>query len=288
MVSEKSNTTFKQHEENPMKYLTKNLMKILNRLFVGVIAVIGLTTTVSAQSTIQDIQSAGVLRVGMADSVPMQYKDAASGEWRGYNVDLGNNLAEVLGVKLEIVDATWATLIPGLMAGRWDIALVDMFATPKRAATVMFTDSYFQTRMVVMGNKNKKVGSWEALNSEGNNIVVLAGTADEQVARDNFPKATVNPMVAEGLAAPILEVAAGRARAIVSSEINMRLYIARNPAAPLEIVEPSRGISAQGYAYAIRPGDVHLLNFLNTWIRSNQATGLSEATKTKWLDNFPG
>lgn len=263
-------------------------MKFLSRLFAGILAVAGFTATASAQSTIQDIQSEGVLRVGMADSVPMQYKDAASGEWRGYNVDLAANLVEVLGVKLEIVDATWATLIPGLTAGRWDIALVDMFATPKRAVSVMFTDQYFQTRMVVMGNTRNRLESWEALNTEGKNIVVLAGTADEQVARDNFPNATVTPMVAEGLAAPILEVAAARADAIVSSEVNVRLYIAQNPDAPLEIVEPSRGIFAQGYAYAIRPGDVHLLNFLNTWIRSNQATGLSGALKTRWLDNFPG
>ena len=68
----------------------------------------------------------------------------------------------------------------------------------------------------------------------------------------------------------------------------MRLYLAQNPEAPLEIVEPSRGISAQGYAYAIRPGDVHLLNFLNTWIRSNQARASPRRLKTKWLDNFPG
>lgn len=274
-----------------MKHLANNSLKFLRRLVAAgaaVTAVVGLTATASAQSTLQDIQSEGVLRVGMADSVPMQYKDVASGQWRGYNVDLGNQLADILGVKLEIVDATWATLIPGLVAGRWDIALVDMFATPKRAATVMFTDPYFRTRMVVMGNTRRKLDSWEDLNRDGNTIVVLAGTADEQVARDHFPNATVNPMVAEGLAAPILEVAAGRARAIVSSEINMRLYIARNPSAPLEIVEPSRGIAAQGYAYAIRPGDVHLLNFLNTWIRSNQATGIHERAKTKWLDNFPG
>ena len=267
-----------------MKHPAKNSLKFLRRLVAAgaaVTAVIGLTATASAQSTISDIQSEGVLRVGMADSVPMQYKDVASGEWRGYNVDLGNQLAEILGVKLEIVDATWATLIPGLIAGRWDIALVDMFATPKRAATVMFTDPYFQTRMVVMGNTRRKLESWDDLNRDGNTIVVLAGTADEQVARDNFPNATVNPMVAEGRAAPIVEVAAGRARAIVSSEINMRLYIA-------QIVEPSRGIAAQGYAYAIRPGDIHLLNFLNTWIRSNRATGIHERTKTKWLDNFPG
>lgn len=265
-------------------------MKIMSRLFAGIMAAAGLAAAASAQSTIEKIQSEGVLRVGMADSVPMQYKDAASGEWRGYNVDLAHDLVEVLGVELEIVDATWATLIPGMTAGRWDIALVDMFATPKRAVTVMFTDQYFQTRMVVMGNtgENKRLDSWEALDSEGRTIVVLAGTADEQVARDNFPNAAINPMVAEGLAAPLLEVAAGRADAIVSSEINMRLYLAQNPDAPLEIVEPSRGIATQGYAYAIRPGDVHLLNFLNTWIRSNQATGLSEATRTKWLDNYPG
>ena len=80
----------------------------------------------------------------------------------------------------------------------------------------MFTDQYFQTRMVVMGNtrENKRLADWEALNSEGRNIVVLPARRMSRFARDNFPNATVTPMVAEGLAAPLLEVAAGRADAI--------------------------------------------------------------------------
>ncbi len=48
-------------------------MKFLSRVFAGIMVVAGFAATASAQSTIQDVQSEGVLRVGMADSVPMQY-----------------------------------------------------------------------------------------------------------------------------------------------------------------------------------------------------------------------
>src|SRR5262249_40925081 len=85
--------------------------------------------------TVQKIQSAGVLKVGMADSGVMQSKDPASGEWRGFNVDMANKVAKVLGVKLQIVDASWSTLIPGLQSGQFDVAFVDMFPTAARAAT---------------------------------------------------------------------------------------------------------------------------------------------------------
>ena len=176
-------------------------MKFLSRVFAGIMVVAGFAATASAQSTIQDVP----VRRGASGRHGGFGPDAVQGRRIGVSgADTTwiwpTTWGEVLGVKLEIVDATWATLIPGLVAGRWDIALVDMFATPKRAVTVMFTDQYFQTRMVVMGNtrENKRLADWEALNSEGRNIVVLAGTADEQVARDNFPDATVNPMVAEG------------------------------------------------------------------------------------------
>ncbi len=261
-------------------------MRVIRRFLVLAVALFAVSGAAFAQSTIDKIKDEGVLKVGMADSVPMQYKDTKSGEWRGFNVDMANNLADVLGVKLEIVDATWATLIPGLMGKQWDICLVDMFATPQRAVTVMFTDPYFQTRQVVLGNSESGIETWEQLNSEGNSIAVLAGTADEQVAKDNFPKATVKPMVAEGLAATFLEVAAGRAQASVAAELNIKLYLAENPNAPLAIIDPTLGVDAQGYAYAIRPGDTHFLNFLNTWILSNRLTGVTEATEVKWIDNF--
>ena len=260
-------------------------MKIWITLKIAAMALLAMVVAASAQSTMAKIQADGVFRVGMADSVPFQFKDAASGKWRGFNVDMANKMAEALGVKLEIVDATWATLIPGLEAKRWDVALVDMFATPQRAVKVMFSDPYFQTRQVVMAKKGGP-STWDDLNKSGNSIVVLAGTADEAVSKETFPNAETRPLVAEGLGATFLEVAAGRSTATLASEINIKLYLAENPSAPLQIIDGGRGIEAQGFSYAIRPGDMHLLNFLNTWVRSSEKTGLAGEMATKWIDNF--
>lgn len=261
-------------------------MKLLNTLKAAAVAALAMTGAAAAQTTMDGIQSDGVLRVGMADSLPFQWKDAATGEWRGYNVDMAGRMAEAMGVELEIVDATWSTLIPGLEGDRWDVAFVDMFATPERAVKVMFTDPYYQTRQVVLGNSRSDIATWDELNSAGKSIVVLAGTADEAVAKEEFPNAETRPMVAEGLAATVLEVAGGRADALIASELNIKLYIAKNPDAPLHIIENGRGIEAQGFSYAVRPGDTHLLAFLNTWVRSAHATGLSGEMESKWIDNF--
>ena len=260
-----------------------SLTKTLNLAAATLLALTGLA---SAETTMERIQSDGVIRVGMADSVPFQFKDPATGNWRGYNVDMANLMSEALGVDLEIVDATWATLIPGLEGNRWDVAFVDMFATPERAVKVMFADPYFTTRQTVMGNTRSGVETWNDLNQDGRSIVFLAGTADEAVAKEKFPNAESRPMIAEGLGTVFLEVAAGRADATVASELNIRLYMASNPEAPLMILEGGRGIDAQGFSYAVRPGDHHLLEFLNTWVRSAKATGLAAEMESKWIDNF--
>lgn len=261
-------------------------MKLMTTLKTAAVGLLAMAGVASAQSAMDSIQSEGVIRVGMADSVPFQFKDPGTGEWRGYNVDMANKMAEAMGVQLEIVDATWATLIPGLEGNRWDVAFVDMFATPERAVKVMFSDAYFRTRQAVMGSANSDLASWDDLNQDGKSIVFLAGTADEQVANEKFPNAENRPMVAEGLGTVFLEVASGRADATVASELNIRLYMAKNPDAPVVIVEEGRGIDAQGFSYAVRPGDNHLLAFLNTWVRSAHATGLAAEMETKWIDNF--
>ena len=87
---------------------------------------------------IADIKARGTLKVGMAESPPWQSPDPASGEYEGFNVDMAKRVAEVMEVKLEIVPATWSTLIPGLEAKQYDVVFANLFATPKRALVVNF------------------------------------------------------------------------------------------------------------------------------------------------------
>lgn len=247
---------------------------------------LGAGEAAAQEGTIAKIRDAGVLRVAMAESLPMQFKDPATGTWQGYNVDMANDLAEVMGVKLEIVDATWQTLIPGLIAGQYDIIMVDMWATPERAMTVVFTDPYNVYGWSVMVREDSPYQTWEDLNKEGIVISVLSGTADEQTAKRTFPLAEVKGLVSENVNAPRLEVAAGRADAHVTDLLNIKIFMAQNPGAGVRILQEDRVLAPTGLAYAIRPGDYHFLNFLNTWIGSRRDSGKADELRAKWITDF--
>jgi len=203
-------------------------------------------------------------------------------------------IADLLWVVLGGIGAVTA-VVAGLYAAdssrldrQIDVAFVDMIATPKRAVTVSFTDSYFSPEGVMLVNSNSDLETWDDLNQAGKTIVALAGTATELAARTNFPNAEVRPMVADGEAALLLEVTGGRADATITANVNAGLYLSQNPNAPLELLEDGRGIPSQGYSYAVRPADAHLRAFLNTFVNSANDTGLRDEMEQKWIFNFPG
>ena len=238
------------------------------------------------ENTIKSIKDAGILKVAVAESLPMQFKNPASGNWEGYNIDMANDLATALGVKLELVDATWQTLIPGLMAGNYDIVMVDMWATPERAQTVVFTDPYNVYGWAVMVRNDVAAETWEDLDNQNTTISVLSGTADEQTAKRFFPKANIKGLVSENVNAPRMEVANGRAEAHVTDLMNIKIFMAQNPTAKVRLLQEDRIMSPTGLAYAIRPGDYHFLNFLNTWIASNRDGGRGDELRKKWITEY--
>lgn len=258
----------------------------MRSILIGMIALFAVSMTANAQEvspTLRAIQSAGVLKVGMADSIPAQTKNPATGDWEGFNVDMAKNLAETLKVKLEIVDSTWSTLIPELMKGSFDIVMVDMFRTPARAETVVFTDSYMITGNTWLVRRDLNLSNWHQLNDPKYTIVTIAGTAAVAQSDKLLPLAKKKALVTENAVAPHLEVAAGRADAHLSDYVQNLLFIKANPNANVKILDPNDPIEAAGYSYAIRPGDYHFLAFLNTWIAYNTTTGFISERKQQWF-----
>src|SRR4051812_40672916 len=69
---------------------------------------------------------------------------------------------------------------PGLMAKQYDIVMVDMWATPERGQTVVFTEPYNVYGWAVMIRSDLAASKWEDLDTSATTISVLSGTADEQ------------------------------------------------------------------------------------------------------------
>jgi len=263
-------------------------MSRLLKLLGGLVVALTVATTAHAQSqsspTLARIKQEGVVRVAMADSPPSQSKNPATDQWEGYNVDMANDLAKVLGVKLQIVDSTWATLIPGLLANQYDICMVDMFATPERAQTVVFTDSYNKLGYSFLVRADSPFKKWEDLNDPSVTIVTLSGTSGEPFVRQHLPKATMRSIVSDNNYAPHMEVMNGRADAHITDHVNNVLFMKNNPAAKLRTIpEGEPLLNATGLAYAIRPGDPHFHAFLNTWIRYIADSGQAQDLRKKWF-----
>ena len=81
--------------------------------------------SLNAESNLDKILSSGVLKVGTTgDWDPMTVKDPATNKYKGFDIDVMNQLAKDMGVKIEFVPAEWKTIVSGITSERYDISTV--------------------------------------------------------------------------------------------------------------------------------------------------------------------
>ena len=62
--------------------------------------------------TLEAIRARGALRIGVfAGTEPYYHKNLATGKWEGFCVAMGQDLAQYIGVKLELVETTWGNSV---------------------------------------------------------------------------------------------------------------------------------------------------------------------------------
>lgn len=257
---------------------------MIKSMIVAFAALAASFSAVQAQdgATLARIKSSGVLKVGLAEAQPLAVKNPGTGEWEGMNADLAKDLARVLGVKVQFVDTNYATMIAGLGANQFDIIMAPAFATPERALSVLFTNTYMTTGEVVLVHKDSSAKEYSDLNKAGISFAELAGTTNEKTARQFFPNAEVRALVTENQVAPMMEVANGRVQAHVSDQNSIERFIKNNPNASVRLLKGRETINKTRRAFMIKPGDYHFLNFLNTWIDGLEGGGQLAQIKEKY------
>lgn len=120
------------------------------REFCRSLVVLSLLWLVACAGTPQDKQAVAarpaaqkVLRVGLSpDYPPLAWQE--EGQIRGFEVDMANEVASHLGMKVQLVPVHAPQLIPALLRGDIDVIMSGMAITPEREARVAFSDSYMQ------------------------------------------------------------------------------------------------------------------------------------------------
>lgn len=112
---------------------------------------------VKAESLLDEVTKRGVVRIGHGNTTPpMNYIDEKSGEWTGFDVDLGTEIAKKLGVKIERVLVDNKTRIAFLANRSIDISLANISQTRSREEQMDYVEPpYFWTGKIFYAKKGK-------------------------------------------------------------------------------------------------------------------------------------
>ena len=134
-----------------------------------------------------------VLRVGMeCNYAPFNWTTTEAGETAkqissvdfcdGYDVVMATEIAEGLGMDVEIVKTDWDNLIPSLNNGEIDAIIAGMTDTPTRRESVNFTTPYYVSEEVVIVRKDSDVAGITSIQElSGKKVVGQMGTLYDEI-----------------------------------------------------------------------------------------------------------
>ena len=85
------------------------------------------------------------MRVSTDPAYPPQSFQASSGEFKGFDIDVAEEIAKRMGVKVEWIAPSWDVITAGNWNGRWDLSVGSMTPTKGRAKVLYFTPAYYYT-----------------------------------------------------------------------------------------------------------------------------------------------
>jgi polar amino acid transport system substrate-binding protein len=94
---------------------------------------------------LQEIKDRGTLRASTDPAYPPQSFLTNSGDFKGFDIDVTEEIARRMGVEVEWATPSWEVLTAGSWNGRWDLSVGSMTVTPERAEVLYFTPAYYYT-----------------------------------------------------------------------------------------------------------------------------------------------
>jgi polar amino acid transport system substrate-binding protein len=186
------------------------------RTFLTILALLGVGLTATADArTLDEIISDGKIRIGVNPNFPPMSSFGMTNQLEGFDIDVGNTIAEALGVEAEFITTETAQRVPFLVSKRIDIALGAMTRTPARAKLISYTVPLHSEAMGVITTEKIAVSNWQELDREDITLVNMRGNLSIDILKDRLPKPKV--LLVDGNADTIRAIAQGRADALVEN-----------------------------------------------------------------------
>ena len=253
---------------------------MLKRYFLAGIA--GLAITASAVTTVQaksldDILSDGVIRIGINPNFPNMSTRNDSGEWEGFDIEVGNALAASIGVEVEWVPTETPQRVPFLATDRIDISLGALTRNTARAKLIDYTVPLHTEVLAVLTTDEIKGDKWQDFNKDSITLANMRGNWTVDWIGENMPNANLE--LVDTLADTVRLVGQGRADAIVENIDFFMAFTENYPDVNWRVVETP--IFVAYCAIGVSQGNDNLTEVLNIALFNLHSSGMINETWEK-------
>lgn len=229
------------------------------------------------------IQETKTLRAGiMTNSIPGAYYNDKN-EWVGFDVDIANEIAKRLDLKIEQVPVTDKTRIGFLQQGRIDISVANMTHKRERDKSIDFSITYFFDGQKILAKKGEFT-KWEDF--VGKTIATVQGTTSEINIKALMAKLGEAKIVSfQDYPSAFNALKIGRAQAFTTDSTILLGYAAKEPG-KYELVGDF--FSAEPYGIGLPEDDSKLRDNINFALQDMWADGKYMEIYNKWYgENTP-
>lgn len=242
-------------------------------LLIGMVIVV----TLSFAQSLTQIKKRGKLIVGTEPTFPpFEFVDEKN-QVVGFDIDIANELAKRLGVKLEIVNLPFDSLIPALLQGKIDLIIAGMTITAERAKVVDFSKPYFEANQAIVVRKDGKFEPKKLEELVGKKVAVQLGTTGDLVVSEINGVQVVR---FQKFTDAFLELQNGRVDAVVLDEAPAKAYVKKFPKFLISAVVDT----GETYGIAVKKGNKELLNFVNQTLDILKSSGTYNKLIQKWFE----
>lgn len=253
-------------------------MKKLLAMIIAVLTLVCGTVCLTACGNNED-----VLKVGVTNYKPMDYKEEGSNEWIGFDADLAKEVGKLIGKKVEFVEINWNNKVMSINAREIDVIWNGMTITDELSEALLISEPYLDNRQVVVCQKSE-AGKYTTTQDIKNAKMIFAesGSAGEEVALDVLGSNSKQFTAGEKQLDCFMEVLSN-ANNIALIDSNMAKALINDSTAYASLAYVDVGFPVEQFGIGFRKGDEELKSKVENAIKTLKDNGKYDELFNKYF-----
>ncbi|MBQ6794727.1 MAG: transporter substrate-binding domain-containing protein [Clostridia bacterium] len=199
----------------------------------------------------------------------------------GIDAEVAAVIAEKLGMELEIVDTAFDSIIPAIVAGKYDMGMAGMTVTEERLEEVNFSTSYAKGVQVVIVAADSDIKTVDDLFGDKNyTIGVQTGTTGDLYSTWDIEDEGLGTVSRYNKGADAVEaLKVGKVDCVIIDNEPAKAFVADSE----NLVILDTAYAEEDYAIAVAKDNTELLEKINTALEELMADGTLQSIVDKYI-----